>query len=334
MAGDAYNTVIYLSGFDMYAGGKIGWIGTSDSVFGAVEANNNPDLPASYELPLGQTVIEAIVNAPATSGSLFQNFQLSNGTEFSNDSNKTPQILAPSFSVEADGQENDFVSIQGTLFNSPFGQSNWIDYYGVALMAGQTITAQINAPPDDEETGIVFGIFDPAGRLIASTYDGRFTPGVEDTPVSFTATMPGLFEIAVTTLSNTAFTTSSPVEQGNETYELTVTGLGNVGLAGVTATTNIWYQNVSYATGTAVPTSFMTVDNGDLGLIEAGNELEATDLLNYGFSVPDIAVANGNLRDVTAGLWSNIDQVELYFAAPHTERGRQRGHAHVHPRGS
>ena len=85
----------------------------------------------------------------------------------------------------------------------PFPGDN-VHYYAVALLAGQTITVQLD--DTDPTTGLhqvaAVGVFDPDDRLIATDYSVDTGSGVYgfptlDKPFQIKTTMPGTYRFAM-----------------------------------------------------------------------------------------------------------------------------------------
>ncbi|KKK93456.1 hypothetical protein LCGC14_2692700, partial [marine sediment metagenome] len=134
----------YLSGFDLEVNGKLGQMWTLDSFIGAANVFNAQAL--LYHDAMTNIQLE-VKNRPATSeqnpeGTRFQNFQLYRADgSFNNDTFDTPQYLGstrnPIF-----GQP-DQIRVSGRVQGNDFTTDNY-DFYGVALLAGQTVTVQLD----------------------------------------------------------------------------------------------------------------------------------------------------------------------------------------------
>ena len=158
-----------------------------------------------------------------------------------------------------------------------------IDQYGVALRAGETITAlamNIANPPGVEPT---LDIFDPDGReVVTNAIAGA-------TPLQYTPDRPGIYTFEVT--------------GGNGTdlpYNLTVTGVPDTAIGGITVDGN--YSDIGLD-------GAISAGRGDIGGIAVGVSLASLTLgpTNNGdtrfplVAPSSIVVAAGNLDTVIAG---------------------------------
>ncbi|HEX8525067.1 MAG TPA: hypothetical protein VF669_22640 [Tepidisphaeraceae bacterium] len=297
---------IYVTGTDIQIHGRSNQIRAFGSEIARVVVHNDPKAP---RITAGQQELERRgdylpdENFPAGGDETDFEFGLLGKEEFNNDTFDTPQFLGV-FNSKKLG--NDVISVNGLLnevLDAP--DKDIVDYYALPLMAGQTITVRlINGP--------FVGIYDQDQRLVASNYlasrigySGNNTSGnvnanktFNERPFQFTAQKPGIYRFAIGTFSGGA-TDAFGGFQGSTTYNLRITGAGNLGLGALAANSLIY--NRTNTGGPLVPPaepSTMVV-NGDLGAVWLGG----TDgLLLYSSSEgkPDVEAHGGNLRAVDA----------------------------------
>jgi hypothetical protein len=238
--------------------------------------------------------------------------------DFVNNSFDTAQFLG---SIRSHSMKDAIaIDVKGSLGN---GANDPIDFYGVGLLAGQTI--DVTLLDDITTTSPHVGIFDPEGRLVASNYVKiPFVANLPDRGNStfrFTAPRAGTYRFAVagqgdTTFTGTAGSTGLP-------YELRITGAGDIGLGGVVArahiaTTDTGFNSISVLRGdfggmqadgqifsTANP---YRVPRGSIRAIEGGSLGIATTVIVIG-SGPDFAVKGsiGLLRNTDAAAMLSVD---------------------------
>ena len=276
-AGNAAPT--YLTGFDLQAGGNVGHIRTGDSLLGAFQVRNQPEEDPTIGIDVVQTEIELKTNpqfAPA-----WDQFEFTGNAFFTNDSFDNPEYRG---TINSLGQ-GDIVRAAGTLQHTQPATSpqDWVDYYAVPLLAGQTIQAQLfTALPV-----INLGVFDPDGRLIASDYsNASLTSGL---PFSFTADRPGAYRFAVAATGNPNFSNENLVNLNTSVpYEVRVTNVGDLAVGGVHAAQNI--LDVPASESIAGERGFF-VEFGDMGSFRAGNAM-------LSITTTAVLVAGGNLREI------------------------------------
>ncbi len=170
----------------------------------------------------------------------------------------------------------------GVILN---GVRDTIDYYAMALLAGQAPTVQLSSLENDG-VGASITVFDPDGRLIDSDASIRATPQVlAGHPFTIKVDRPGVYRFAVSC---------------NADYELRITNVADIALGAVAAGVNIFTHNRSTFT-TSLP---FEVHQGDLGALTAGGFI--IDGTSEGIStledpsVLPITVDRGNLRSIEA----------------------------------
>ncbi len=285
----------YFTAFNVVVGGATGEIRTGDSYLGVGRFELQPDAPSSTTF---QREVES--NYVPPTGSEITAFQLGllNDSFFSNNTFATAQVLAGTAGSPVGAYTID---MRGEL-NTNTGDT--VDYFGIPAMAGQLITVQTIAdlPAVGGIPTVQFGVFDPDGRLITSSYSSPSAAAFAAAPLQFRADRPGVYRIAVGAYGDMDFvdgTTSgpavSPTGTGAESltlamgYYLSVSNLGALSLGGVTVANNIF----NVANPLYYPSDFDGA-LGDIGAITAGGTYFAQ-------SPSSIKVDAGNLRALVAG---------------------------------
>jgi len=284
----------YISGVDIEIGGRLGSISTLGDMIAEMNINGDPGTLALTAAAQSQTEIEGSHLAGFGSpGDLFEG--ISGGVKpvlfnpnrsLGNDTFDTAQQLG---TIENNliGQE-PVVSVSGALqWLTPTGDEigpleDTIDYYSLALLAGQTVTVQlVTLGP----LPLNIGVFDPDGRLVYSDYDNLNPLEVQNQAFQFTADRPGEYRFAVAFPGDTNFDgvggTFTPFP---EPYQLLVSGAGNVTLGGIDVDGSFFANS---------PNTIVNLAGGDFGGMRIGGGYfdEATSSLN---------VALGNLRSIEA----------------------------------
>ncbi len=183
----------YLTRFQMRVGGHLGQVHVADAFYGTVDANDQD----KYFHGEVQTEIESR-GTFGTFANGFLNDTLGNGDDqFQNDNFNTAQYL---------GTLQDGILVDGELDALARANFNdFTDYYGVALMAGQTVTVQLTDTtflgfPGGSTSTFNFvniGVYDPDGRLIATDYSDVNRLALLGKPFQFTADRPGVYRFAI-----------------------------------------------------------------------------------------------------------------------------------------
>jgi len=294
---------IYITRFQMHVGGHLGGIDVNDSFLGTVDANDQD----RYFRNDPQLEVEARGTLPTFSAG-FLNDTLGNGDDaFRNDTFDTPQFL---------GTRPGGILVDGTL--EAFDRDNfrdYADYYGVPLMAGQTVTVQLTDTtfaglPGGPPVGIVnlvnIGVYDPDGRLIATDYSDVDPLEALGKPFQFTAQRPGIYRFAVGESFDADF--NGPTGEfvvppvGQVLYELSIEGAGNLGIGAIAAGNSV-VDPEEGANG-------FVAHAGDFGAINAGNRALWLPKLSV-FVGPGpgpapefffgVVTDDGNLRAIEAG---------------------------------
>lgn len=277
----------YVTGFDMHVYGNLGQVHTFDSLIGNVNVMQSPSAQAITSV---QSEVETVSTAlyPWDAGILSPGANPSDDPMFSNDTFATAQYLG-AIATSVNGAPSADV-VDGAMQMS---LGDFADYYGVPLMAGQTITCMVvqTAPgyPID------LGVFDPDGRLIASDYNRVDPAQTEQNWFRFTADRPGIYRFAVSPSGDKTFTDAGApaAATGTTPYQLTIQNVGNLA-AGVIAATNNILGNVDNTDPAKAEPTWGT-QNGDLGAVTAGGDIMDNNAGN------SMVVQNGNLRVVSAG---------------------------------
>ncbi len=119
-----------------------------------------------------------------------------------------------------------------------------IDYYAVALMAGQQVLVQLITTSSSTGEALHVGVIDPNGHVLASDYSNVYPGSFEGQPFAFTATEPGVYIFAVAHPGDWNFNgIQDPGEEDFDTradwvdahYDLRIQQIGNLALGGLKA---------------------------------------------------------------------------------------------------
>lgn len=273
-------TPTYMSGVDVTVGGQLGSVWSIDSWIGAVNALNL-DTVAGFDSIYTETEgrdIWADVNFSIEYAWL--SGQLYDGSErFYNDTFDTAQRLGTLRNPVENGAA--YSQVVGGLDAIIAGDA--IDFYGMSLLAGQTIEVQLTS-----DFGIFgLGVFDPDGRLVATNYNAVSKSLVLFDPFRFTADRPGEYRFAVAGYGDTGFTGDGLPFGG---YLLTINDLETMSLGGVRVDQNILMIPDIQDFGS---------QNGDVGVISAGGWIWSVP----GFlpAIKDVFADGGNFYGLVAG---------------------------------
>jgi len=278
----------YLTGFDLFVGGKLGQILTLDTLIGITHVENWADVVGLNSAVAG--VISEVEDRPNSSiagieGIEFQAHELfESGGSFFNDTFDTPQYLGTI--RDATLGEPDFIRVSG-LVNGEEGFDDLLDYYAVGLMAGQTVTVSLPYMAGE----LYVGVLDPDGRVIATNYSNIDQLDALTAPFRFTADRPGAYRFVVGMYGDFLFDGNpTTIWEGDVTYQLLIEGVGNIAAGGLVARRDI-YDHVSNVTAGGAH----TIAWGDLGAVVADS--------HYYGDAPfvGINVLDGNARSIVAG---------------------------------
>lgn len=283
----------YNTGVDIHVTGRLGKVLSLADFYGAarVEASRPANELSSF---LQETEFRIAPIPQASQSTLFENFgeigekSLLGG--LNNDTFDTPEYLHSFFS--SDFNENDIIVVDGSL-NGANNVNDVVDYYALPLLAGQTVSV-------DMSTGAaLLGVFDPDGRLIATSYgttNGNAIATNANQPFQFTADRPGAYRLAVGGPGDFEFdggTTQRPgvgFSRLTGGYRIIVRGAADVNLGALEARGSIITDQVG--------NDSISVIDGDLGAIVAGESVAQEGLVD--FDTRRFFVESGNLRAVTA----------------------------------
>jgi hypothetical protein len=275
----------YLTGFDMEIGGKVGWNWAFETFAGGAYVSNQFDTPG---ITLDDWVYQEIENKPADTlqdpeGVLFQSFQLHRDDDiFVNDTFDTPQYLGSIRSTTVG--EPDSIIVSGSIQTEVLYHDN-LDYYAVSLLAGQTITVQLNSSAPEV---MQIGVFDPDGRLIAtdeSNVDNTLTRGA---PFNITTDRPGIYRFAV---GASPFDGSVTISSDDPiAYTLEITNAGDLGFAAFTSEDTV--QTLDWGSVSTISAP-ITVERGDFGAVFGRTIVLGSGALDY-------FTAQGSLRAVSS----------------------------------
>lgn len=345
------------TGVDIHVAGRLGQIMTKNAWLGAVTVDGNPNVRGTG---LPQEEIEARrFPAPTDSESFFEGFpfdfnpqlskpSLGDNPIFNNDTPDTAQYLGTFRSDHLQNplnhpfppglKQNDAIEMDGVLNgdgtdNPSTGTArDDVDYYAVALMAGQSVDVQltaINPDPGGLTAGdlplIHVGVFDPDNRLIATDYNnnsqaeiGQFAQNslkthFENPTFQFTAQRPGIYKFAIANESDTNFNGVTDEPRGVisypgsfHEYRLDITHVANIAFGGLVASNSIAFTDGSATTGKSATTPSLDVMNGDMGAVISTAGAGADTIIFNDTAVGPIPFTNpwrirkGNLRAVIA----------------------------------
>lgn len=303
--GPALDTPTYDTGFNMYVGGTLGQIRDGGSAIGTFVVAHTATTATTTFLPNFQNEAEYIPTpaeknaqggGPGQFGGLsaWDDVELGGNALFQNDTFQTAEILAslPS-TVNGPGTAE---SVNGQLFAS-VNRNDYVDYYGVPLMAGQTVSVQLTNALEElgfGQTAVVpgdlqIGVFDPDDRLIATDVNDVLLSQTSGLPFKFTADRPGIYRFAVSEEDNPTFTpANNPGLLADFSYTLNISNVGDIALGAISTFGSFLDRGI-------------TVQHGDLGAVECGATTIYLPSGNVFVGIPDaVDVPFGNLRVVEA----------------------------------
>jgi hypothetical protein len=292
----------FMSGFDMYVAGTIGNVQTfaaTAAIVGSINAANLTGVPDDGD---AQTQLNAYPTVPGKGFDFFDNDELGGqagdvpadgegGTltaAFINNTYATAQYLSNGYNATL-GSDNSIV-VDGIIEDDTVNAER-VNYYAVPLMAGQTITVQVQ---DGNQGGLTdaedldVGVFDPDGREIASDYNNNIPAETEEKPFQFTTDRPGVYRFAVAPEGDSTFVGTGPTA-GDLPYELTIQNVGHMAIGSIVSAANI-LDNEELDGGNAG----FGAQSADIGAIVAGGTILSN-------SDDAISVENGSLRCLEAG---------------------------------
>lgn len=280
--GTGLDAPTYVTGFDLDVTGKTGQVWALDSFVGAARAENTPTYLVTHDAAATtQNEIEYRTDEDDPEGTAFQAFELyRTGGAFFNDSFETAQYLG-TMGVST-GLADGVIELSGSLGQNSSDGTDDLDFFGLSLLAGQTVTVQVVG------VGVSLGVFDPDGRLIATDMSMVDLASVAHAEFRFTTDRPGVYRLA---LGGAPFDGSTSFD-GDFLYTLSVSDAGNLALGAVKANNNIFNNNIVNATNPSFEVTY-----GDLGALSAGTFLFFDTLTNV---ATDILVSDGNLRTLEA----------------------------------
>ena len=297
---------VYQTGFDLQVDGTIGRLQSYNHILGNIRGENDPAAP---RIRSNQREVESKV-LPGNRGSLThfegnddRDFDFDdpfdngsprlgdNQAEFDNDTFDTAQFLG-SFDSSKFGSGS--IVVNGRLQNVP-QISDAVDFYGVPLLAGQTINIRLLAPEEfvDDANPFLFeelaaanvSVFDPDGRLVGSDSNNVLADTTLNKLFQFTADRPGVYRFSVN-VGGTA-----GILLANINYQLQIQRAGPMTIGAIASAGEIY--------GEVFGRTQVHSANGDLGVLFAGATLAYAGALAP-FDPPDIFVDGGNLRVVDA----------------------------------
>ena len=337
----------FLTGFDMRVGGRLGQVKTYEHFLGSVTVANSGfdslEGVIQHEVETrGGVITEVDETGPFPLPVLlevgFQDGYLvaddaddtdTARTTWNNDTFGTPQYLGTINSSVG----NDVVHVAGGLVAADQDDlRDYVDYYAVGLMAGQTVQVQlVDLLAQATVLGTIVnfirvGVYDPDGRLIYTDYSDVDPTGAAGAVFQFVTEKPGAYRFAVAVAGDADFNGPDgefeTANSGALPYELRIKKGGAIALGGLSADDNIF-------DGRTLGTQVM-VQKGDLGAISAGAffaglalpvveaGLIGTPTIDSAITGAHVEVTRGNLRAINANdvgrengdvfeLWVDID---------------------------
>jgi len=314
---------IYVSGFDMFANGTIGTVHAFSGILGSINSANNTGVPTNgadqLEIEhsdfLGGFVfpVDPLTGLPDPTfpGADLIGLNTFAGGPFENGNINTAEFISDNFNTTT-GTDNGVV-VDGILQDvAPVNDND--DYYAVPLLAGQTITVQVQPTAatiaadlaagitTTPNAGVNAGVFDPDGREIASDYNlnsGGTTTGanlLSEKPFQFTTDRPGIYKFVVAPTGDSTFD-GAVLNAGVLPYTLSISNVGHMAIGSIVAAGNICDNTEvlggGLGGGGSGAAGFGT-QSDDLGAIVSGGDFVSS-------STNTIAVENGSLRAIVAG---------------------------------
>ena len=257
----------FASGTDFAVGGRIGAVRTGGSIVASFDVlgEEEPDggfTEDTFFESLGSTRREIEYKATGTNLDLARRFDFTRGLvdipALYNDTFETYEPLG----ATADGE----ISVVGTISPTRDVNPDPADYYGIGVMAGQTVQVQL-----DSFTTFV-QVIDPEGRVVASNFENNGQTAIltADAPFRFTAETAGTYRLYVD---------NRPGVGASDVYTLTVSELGDLSVGGIVANRRI--SSDAQIGDTFFSTKFnqevgasdtIRVRDGDLGIVDAREE--------------------------------------------------------------
>ncbi|QNN22524.1 hypothetical protein HED60_09650 [Planctomycetales bacterium ZRK34] len=296
---DSVSAGQYTSGVWVTVGGRLGEVRSLEDVLAEFHVSNSADVPILTSVDRLQIETESRhlrLDGQTSEGDLFSLGFLDNFDDdsFKNDTFETAQALG-SIVDNLIGQESVILA-QGVLYNDEAAGNeisifdDTIDYYSVALLAGQTIQVQLLGV---DLFPVQIGVYDPDGRLVYTDYDTF--DSAKGQAFLVTADRPGEWRFAIGYTGDFNFngftdnddsgltgslnlTTETPI-----TYLLSIQNAGDIGFGAVNAEGDFYA-----ATATTI-----TLGRGDFGAIRVDGSY-------YDGSALSMEVSLGNLRSIVA----------------------------------
>jgi hypothetical protein len=282
----------YYTGAEMRIGGRLGNVKVGQLMDAAVSVIANPSIGNPLVTPMRE--VEYRLSPGETAGSAFLNGDLSLEL-FQNDTAGGAQF---GYTYESPlTEQSDTLEFAGTV-----QRGEGADRFGLALIAGQTIQIDLNAPLG----GLLLGLYDPYGRVVASDAIDQGEGGANEA-FRYTAKLPGVYTLQVTVPDagpGGAIDFDAPgiVVQPVLEYQLEITRANTVSLGGI---------DVGGDYNLTGPRSGITVRVGDLGALRADGTVSrrASDTAGFTLTPPAISVSKGNLRTIDSGSIGGVDLV-------------------------
>lgn len=291
---------LYMSGFDLLVNGQAGQVWTLDSWLGTFDVVNDSAAPT---IASRFVELEGRFVGPGSEVIAWFGSRLYDGSDkFFNDTFDTAQRVG---TIRPFDPADPAGTIIAGRFDS-FLDTDYVDYYAVSLMAGQTVELQL----DPFQTLLPFGLalIDPDGRIVATNLNAVNSGVTFFEPFRYTTDRPGEYRIAIGSTADPTFTGQVPT--ASFSYQINVNQIGELALGGLHVNNNA----LAISGGTAY-----VVQNADLGAITSVN---GSIWFDPGFfSVRDINVFSGNARSLSAGVHLGFydPAFDIAFGGPRME---------------
>lgn len=282
----------FVSGTDIYVRGRLGNVQSNAGYAASIHVGNVAPGVTTFARPTTtQEEVEGFNQGDFTGGFLLQPASGRSVVPFGNDTFDQFQFLGSFNSALG----KDVIDVIGVTDSTGQPDRDPVDYYGVSLLAGQTVRVVLYGNSH-------VGVFDPDGRLIASDFND--VNSVAAVPFEFTADRPGIYRVAVDASGDGNFLGGGSTALQDQ-YELVITNAGNLAVGGVKVLGTALDMSNGRPAFQSDAGDFGAVYTSDLFRVTAAKVYQPTspplpNTINPAIVLGTIIVANGNLRAVDA----------------------------------